>query len=149
QELRSLRVDEYAEFDLRPEEITDRVEQRANAFAVELLAPQQAALQTYRSGTTDPLATVIDHFGISFTVARYQVWNAAERGIPLEQIRTQRRRPDPAWEAGERYTTVYHPVRGLADHPARAGRFSAVVLRAAQTGLISWDTAGEWLFSDA
>lgn len=51
------------------------------------------------------------------------------------------------WEAREAYTTTYHPLRALAEHPARAGRFSAVVLRAAQTGAVSWDTAAEWLFT--
>jgi hypothetical protein len=35
----------------------------------------------------------------------------------------------------------------LAEHPSRAGRFSAVVVRAASLGAISWDTAAEWLFS--
>jgi hypothetical protein len=33
----------------------------------------------------------------------------------------------------------------LGDHPVRAGRFSAVVLRAADVGLISYDTAAEYL----
>src|SRR5207247_2363851 len=74
------------------------------------------------------------------------------RCLRVDEYEQFDRRPDeitdPVWEARERYTTVYHPIRSLADHPARAGRFSAVVLRAAQIELISWDTAGEWLLCD-
>ena len=38
------------------------------------------------------------------------------------------------------------PIRSLIDHPSRAGRFSAIVVRAALLELISWDTAAEWLY---
>lgn len=146
QKLMDLCVDEYEEFDSRPDQITDRVEQRANAFAVELLAPQQAVRSIYNGTTTDPLAKVIHHFGIGYTAARYHVWNALDRAVPLENINTDQRKPEPAWEACEAYTTIYHPIHALVDHPSRAGRFSAVVLRAAEHGMISWDTASEWLF---
>jgi Zn-dependent peptidase ImmA (M78 family) len=148
QRLRDLRVDAYADLDRRADQITDPVEQRANAFSVQLLAPQAAALALYHSpGAADPLGGVLDHFGISFTAGRYQVWNGSKRAMPLESINTDAYKPQDDWEGRESYTTTYHPIRALAEHPARAGRFSAIVLRAAQAGVISWDTAAEWLFT--
>jgi Zn-dependent peptidase ImmA (M78 family)/transcriptional regulator with XRE-family HTH domain len=146
QRLRSLRVDEYAELDQRDDQVVDPVEQRANAFAVQLLAPRGAALQLYDQSTEEPLWQVLDRFGISFTAARYQIWNGLERSVPLDSIYSQRSAPEADWEGREAYTTTFHPIRALADHPSRAGRFSAVVLRAAEESVISWDTASEWLF---
>lgn len=144
--LRHLRVDEYDDLDTRDDQITDPIEQRANAFAIQLLAPQAAALRVYQDpGQTDPLAAVLDHFGVSFSAARYQIWNAEQRRLPLEAIFTRQHKPALTWEASEAYTTTYHPVRALADHPERAGRFSALAVRAAQARIISWDTAAEWL----
>jgi Zn-dependent peptidase ImmA (M78 family) len=146
QKLRSLRVDEYAELDERADQRVDLVEQRANAFSVQLLAPQSSALRVYEATAHDQLAHVMDSFGLSFTAARYQVWNALKRAVPLDSIQADKSRPEPDWEGREGYTTTYHPIRALADHPSRAGRFSAVVLRAAEEGVVSWDSAGEWLF---
>ena len=144
-ELRELRVDAYAELDERPDQVTDRVEARANAFAVQLLAPQASAVRLYDTTTEDPLGAVLDYYGISFTAARYQIWNGKRRGIDINSLRAVRGQPDPAWEGRERYTASWHPLRELGDHPVRAGRFSAVVLRAADVGLISYDTAAEYL----
>jgi Zn-dependent peptidase ImmA (M78 family) len=150
QYLRDLRVDAYAELDAAPDALTDRVEQRANAFAVELLAPQALAEALWRKShsSSDRLGTVIDHFGISFTAARYQIWNAIDRREPLESLSTKRYKPEPSWEGREAYTLAYHPIESLVEYPARAGRFSAVVVRAAENGLVSWDTAAEWLLCD-
>lgn len=143
-ELDQLRVDEYDELEQRADAQVDPVEQRANAFAVQLLAPQQAAVSRYQA-SADLFDGVLDYFGVSFTVGRYQVWNGLERSVPLEDIRAPSRPPEEDWEGREGYTIVYHPIRDLAAWPSRAGRFSAISLRAAQLGLISWDTAAEWL----
>lgn len=146
QKLRNLRVDEYAELDEREDQRVDPVEQRANAFAVQLLAPQSSAMDLYNATTDDKLGRVMDDFGVSFTAARFQIWNALERRVPLETISATRSRPEVDWEGREGYTTTYHPIRSLADHPSRAGRFSAVVLCAVERGVVSWDSASEWLF---
>lgn len=146
QDLDDLRVDEYAELDQRPDQRTDPVEQRANAFAVQLLAPQQEAVERYLTSGDDLFAAVLDHFGVSFTAGRYQVWNGLNRSVPLSDISAPNRRPEVDWEGRESYTTGYHPIRSLADVPSRAGRFSAVAVRAALVGLVSWDTVSEWLF---
>lgn len=145
-QLQDLRVDEYEALDARDDTRADPVEQRANAFAVELLAPKSEAVARYRSSSEDALGQLLDEFGISFTAGRYQLWNALKRSVPLESLLAPNAPPNPAWEASETYTLAYHPLRSLANHPSRAGRFGAVVVRAASVGAISWDTAAEWLF---
>jgi Zn-dependent peptidase ImmA (M78 family) len=146
QQLDDLRVDEYSELDQRADERTDPVEQRANAFAVQLLAPRDAAVDRYRSAGGDLFTAVLDHFGLSFTAGRYQVWNGLDRSVPLDEIQAPNRRPELDWDARESYTVSYHPIRELANRPSRAGRFSAVAVRCAQLGIVSWDTASEWLY---
>lgn len=145
--LSDLRVDAYADLDTPAERLPDPVEQRANAFAIEFLAPQRAAVDLFRSTHDDPLGEVMYRFGVSFTAARYQIWNGIERTVSLEDLRTQRRTFPAEWEGPEKYTIDFHPIPGLK--PTRAGRFSAIVARAAGKGLISWDTAGEWLEASA
>lgn len=141
--LDDLRVDAYSDLDAPAEQLRDEVEQRANAFAVEFLAPQDEVVALFRSVQNDGVGEIMHRFGVSFTIARYQIWNALERTIPLEDLTTPRRDFPSEWEARETYTVDYHPIRNL--RPTRAGRFSAVAARAAEEGLISWDTAGEWL----
>jgi Zn-dependent peptidase ImmA (M78 family) len=146
QNLRDLRVDDYIELEERPDTRTDPVEQRANAFAVQLLAPQEPALERYNR-TGDLFNEVLDYYGIGFTAGRYQIWNALQRSVDLDEIRApSSRRPEPDWEAREGYTLTYHPLRSLANRPSRAGRFSAVAIRCAQLGIVSWDTVSEWLY---
>lgn len=145
--LRDLRVDEYDDLDRREDLVPDPVEQRANAFAVQLLAPRTSALRVYEEQGDEALTTLIQQYGISFTAARYQVWNALERRVPLEHLNTQEPPREADWDGSEAYTIAWHPIRALADHPSRAGRFSALVLRAADAGIVSWDTASTWLFS--
>jgi Zn-dependent peptidase ImmA (M78 family) len=142
-ELRDLRVDAYADLERPAEQVPSSIEQRANAFAVEFLVPQTQALAIYRSNGSDSLGEVMYRFGVSFTAARYQIWNAIDRGIPLDELRTKRRDFPAEWEGREKYTVDYHPIGKL--RPTRAGRFSAVVVRAAEEGVVSWDTAAEWL----
>jgi len=143
-QLDALRVDSYQELDRHTHEIRDPVEQRANAFAIELIAPRPAVVQRYQATVDDPVWEVMDHFGISHTAARYQIWNGLRRTVPLDRIAcTPGRRPDPHWEGSEAFTVDYHPVQGLK--PSRAGRFSAVVLRAAEERLVSWDSAAAML----
>jgi Zn-dependent peptidase ImmA (M78 family) len=145
--LASLRVDDYIELSERPENVPDRVEQRANAFSVEFLVPQQAAVALFNEGGGDPLARVMHHFGVSFTAAKYHIWNGLERSVPIEALTTNAFRAADDWEGREAFTVDYHPVRNI--RPSRTGRFSALAVRAAQEKIISWDTATEWLEADA
>lgn len=141
--LKTLRVDAYDALERPPDQLPDVVEQRANAFAIELLAPQAAVVALYEQTDEDPLRTVMDEFGVSFTAARYQIWNGLERSVPLESITTRSRQPPSHWEAQEAFTVDYHPIHDLRS--SRAGRFSALVVRAEAEGLITGDTAMEWL----
>jgi Zn-dependent peptidase ImmA (M78 family)/transcriptional regulator with XRE-family HTH domain len=143
--LKELRVDDYDDLEKYAEQITDPVEQRANAFAAEFLAPQHAALRCYDTAAVDGVGAVMDMFGVSYTVARYQIWNASSRRLSLRELTTQRVRPEPAFEAMEAYTVDYHPLRQVPT--PRAGRFSAIVLRAAEERVISMQTAAEYLNS--
>ncbi len=145
QSLSDLVVDDYDELEQRPDTRIDPVEQRANAFAVQFLAPQASAVSRF-TDTEDLFEAVLDHFGVSFTMGRYQVWNGIHRRVPIESIQAPNRKPDVAWDGRESFTLTYHPIRSLMAAPSRAGRFSAVAVRAAQVGLVSWDTVAEWLF---
>jgi len=63
-----------------------------------------------------------------------------KRSVPLEGIFAPNQAPAADLDARETYTLAYHPIRSLTENPSRAGRFSAVVVRAASVGIISWDT---------
>jgi Zn-dependent peptidase ImmA (M78 family) len=142
--LKSLHVDDYDELELPAYKRTDPIERRTNAFAVEFIAPGAAVLDCYQSATRDGVWEVMNTFGLSYTAARYHIWNSAQRQIPLEDLQlTPGRELDPKWEAGESYTLDFHPLPRV--RPSRAGRFSAIVVRAADERIISWDTAAEML----
>ncbi len=144
--LSSLVADTYSDLD-RPDQARDAVEQRANAFSVQFIAPREAVLELFHTNggeAGDGLTAVMEKFGISFTAARYHIWNATEHKIPLDRLRPPRREPSEAWEALESYAIDWNP---LSLPPSRAGRFSAVVVRAAEKRVISWDTAAEYLLS--
>jgi len=145
--LRDLRVDEYDDLDRHADQTSDPVEQRANAFAVQVLVPQSVARKVYVASREDPLAALVGRYGLSLTAARYHMWNAMDRSFPLSDLRLPNPHQEPEWEGRETYTVAWHPIASLASHPSRAGRFSAVTVRCAQLGMISWDTASEWLES--
>lgn len=147
EQLRDLRVDEYDDLERREDQVPDPVEQRANAFAVQLLLPRAVAKERHSRAQADALLQLIERFGVSFTAARYQIWNSMERAFPLEGCRVSREPVAADWEGREAYTATWHPIPSLVGHPSRAGRFSAVVYRAAKDCLVSWDTAAEWLYS--
>jgi hypothetical protein len=145
-ELDALRVDDYDDLVRSPEQLVDRVEQRANAFAVEFLAPRAAILERFQ-GNHD-LSEVVEHFGLGPTASQHQIQNASKGQVTADSI--SRRRSEPgesrhmsAWEGPESFTNYFHPVPGI--RPSRVGRFGALVVRAAETGLVSWDTAASWL----
>ena len=143
--LKELRVDEYDELEYPPHQRPDPVEQRANAFGVEFLAPQAAVEECYRNAAKDGVWEVMNTFGLSFTAARYHVWNALERTVRFEELQMENpgRSIDPTWESRESYSLDILTFFGIRE--SRAGRFSAVVVRAAEERLISWDSAAEML----
>lgn len=146
-ELNALRVDDYENLGLEREQLADRVEQRANAFAVELLAPQEAILAFFER--EKDLTSTVGHFGLGPTPARHQIRNASNGAVRADALRVAR----PESEEWRKYASFdgaesmavedFHPIPGIRS--SRAGRFGAFVVRAAEDGIVSWDTAAEWL----
>src|SRR5262249_42863769 len=85
--LMSVHVDEYSAI-TAIENVRDDVEARTNAFAIEFLAPKRDAELIFRTSSTDEsgLRQIMERFGVSFTAARYHVWNACERSFHRESL---------------------------------------------------------------
>lgn len=113
QQLALLRVDDYESLSRSAEELRDPVEQRANAFAVELLAPQRELLELYKRRAERTVAEAVNLFGASSTAVRYQLWNALGRVVALDALRAARVVPEAQWDGAERYTVDYHPLPSL------------------------------------
>ena len=148
--LTTLRVDDDDILVKASEDIGDYVEQRANAFAAEFLAPKEAVAETYRNSSADSaVRQVMEIFGVSFSIARYQLFHGFEQKIALEQFRTsdwnatQAWEGTQAWEATEAYTETYFPIERTPIE--RRGVFSSAVALAEKEGLISTDTALRYL----
>lgn len=143
--LSKLRVDLYQDFETHPFDIADHVEARANAFAVEFLAPQAAVRRIYES-TADKAEVarrVMERFGISFTSAKFQIWNSLERQIPLDAIYASDTRPTDEWVGRESYALDFFKPESVPE--SRRGYFSGVVAAAEKRGLITEDSAASYL----
>lgn len=122
---------------------TDRVEQRANAFAIEFLAPQQALRSMHAQNASDgeALRAIMVTFGISFTAARHHLKNALGRPLKLDD------RVDPSptddWSGRESYTVEYFAPQ--ATPIPRRGRFAGLTVAALRGGLITRSTAARLL----
>lgn len=141
--LHDLQVDDFGDLERSPSQVRDPVEQRANAFGIEFIAPQTAVLSCYESHESNPIGAVMRLFGISHTAARNQILNGLKENRELPQPSPEDLRPLYEFEAMEAYATDFHPIPGIA--PSRAGRFGAVVLRSADEKIISRETAAEYL----
>ena len=143
--LENLRVDSYQESqrDPRAGDAVDNVEQRANAFAIAFLAPNDAVRKVAPTPVTEEgVATVMDTFGISHTAARYHINNCHYRqfDVPHRIVVT---RPSDEQIAAENFTTDYFP---LLDTPIqRRGRFAGLVATAYLEKLISAHTGALYL----
>jgi hypothetical protein len=150
QRLNSLRVDDY--IDIERDALfggTDYVEQRANAFAVEFLAPQAAVEAEFRKygDASSGVAGVMQHFGVSFTVARFQIWNALGRKIDFDELHTSQLKPSDEWNGKESFTVDFFPIDSTPI--SRRGAFAGIVVAAEGKGLISADTAQSYLVCSA
>ena len=143
--LENLRVDSYQESqrDPRAGDAVDYVEQRANAFAIAFLAPNDAVREVAPTPITEAgVATVMDTFGISHTAARYHINNCHYRNfdVPHSIIETW---PSDEQVVAENFTANYFP---LPDTPIqRRGRFAGLVAAAFLENLISADTGAMYL----
>lgn len=151
--LNSLVVDTDDHLSEAPWKDIPEVEQRANAFAIEFLFPREAISRRF-AGQYQPPNDIFDfmqEFGVSFTAARYHIWNATHRIWELEDLRTSQVEPTEDWEAREQFLTTIMPSRELEDAEFamnRRGQFLSVVVDARRQRLISDDTAALYLGVD-
>jgi Zn-dependent peptidase ImmA (M78 family)/transcriptional regulator with XRE-family HTH domain len=145
--LHHLSVDVYDDIERDAENRHDSVEQRANAFAVEFLAPTAAVRQLfegYRDRPEAGLRAVMTHFGISRKAARFHVENAYKRALQLQPVEPQVTAvPTDEWKARESYGLDWFKPESVPLQ--RRGRFASLVVAAEQTALLSEDTACSYL----
>lgn len=150
--LQNLRVDNYDQIDRVNDERDDRdyVEARANAFAVELLAPKAAVakftghLDTSNYGAIcKAIRENMEHFGLSATAMRYHLWNAYDRSFALDRVPYIDPLPTDDWNGTEQYTDDFFEPRSTPME--RRGEFAAVVVRAAMDKWLSEETAAFYL----
>lgn len=123
-----------------PEGDDYRIEQRANAFAINFLAPVEA-VRNIAPPPFDDVSRVVSEFGISVTAASYHVANASYRHeeAPLDVPYDD----GAGWRGKEDFTVDYFPLR---DTPyTRRGRFAILAVKAWRSGFISEATAAQYL----
>jgi transcriptional regulator with XRE-family HTH domain len=143
-ELTPVRVDDYSVIG-HYSATGSYVEARANAFAVELLAPRAEVDLRYRTSESNETGVrdVMEHFGISYTAARYHIKNASGGEIPLSALTTSDHNDTAEWRATESFTDDWFPFATTSS--MRRGTFAACVVAAEKGGLIHEDTAASYL----
>ncbi|MFA6062872.1 MAG: XRE family transcriptional regulator [Gallionella sp.] len=141
QHLNHFLIDNYNEIELLNDESGYYVEARANAFAAEFLAPQAAVLKIYKQNNS--VRQVMDYFGISFTCAKLQIWNALKRNIPIESLSVDNVLSTDAWDAAENYSTDFLWDESIRS--SRKGVFAKLVVECEQRELITSDSAASYL----
>lgn len=147
--LLSVRVDSYAQMERNTEGADgspDEVEQRANAFAVEFLAPREAVKQLVPDVAevrAEDIENVMSRFGIGRAAARFHVRNAWWRQAELPPESSIHATPTDDQIAAESFTQDFFPI--AATPGRRRGRFALLTAEASETGLISADTAAQYL----
>ena len=144
--LANVRVDSYHDSQKDPEtEMTriDFVEQRANAFAIAILAPNGAVRRFAPAPVAEEsVSNVMQTFGISHTAARYHISNSHYRQFAVPP-RVFDSTPSDEQKAAENFAVDYFPLSGTPEQ--RRGRFSGLVTACYERGLISEDTAALYL----
>ena len=148
EQLKNLRVDRYDELERNAEsgpELPDFVEQRANAFAIEFLAPREAIKDSAPSPaqvSAKSIADVMSVFGIGHAAALYHVGNAwfGQAELPSGPARVA---PTDEQQAAEDLTLDY--FKPSVTPRQRRGRFATLVAEAVDAGLITADTAAQYL----
>ena len=143
-----VRVDAYDDLarDARGEHLPDPVEQRANAFAAEFLAPQDAVKRLVPEPfgvSVDRVEKVMSTFGIGRAAARYHVGNAwwGQADLPPESAIDAR--PSAEQVAAENFALDYFPIREVPEQ--RRGRFAVLAAEAVDAGQITADSAAQQL----
>jgi hypothetical protein len=146
EKLESLVVDTFEDIEEEPPQLKhDRVEARANAFAIEFLAPREYALEIFNASSNKKTALrdVMVHFGVSFTSAKFQIWNALERAVGLESFAVEGVEPTDDWKGRESFTNDFFVPNSVPI--SRRGYFALYVVEALRDRLISLDSAASFL----
>jgi Zn-dependent peptidase ImmA (M78 family) len=144
--LRNLCVDNENILDSNSQEINDEIEARANAFAIEFLAPREELWRMYMSyrDKTQAMVQLTNHFGVGFTALSWHLKNASTQYLDRASLRGATDCvPSDEWKAEVSATTDFFL---FPETPAvRTGEFAKTVALAVQENLISMDTAREYL----
>ena len=142
--LQNVRVDSYHDNQQNPETWgSDFVEQRANAFAIAFLAPNEAVRSLVSKPVSEEsVAMVMYTFGISHTAARYHIANSlyGQFDVPSWVIDTA---PSDEQKAAENFAIDIFFPKDTPDQ--RRGRFSGLVTACYDAGLLSEQTAALYL----
>ncbi len=146
--LESVRVDSYQLMDRNTEDDGphDEVEQRANAFAVEFLAPREAVkllVPDVANVRAEAIERVVSKFGIGRVAARFHVGNAWYRQAELPSESSIRATPTDEQRAAEDFTLDFFPIPGTPEQ--RRGRLAVLTVEAVEAGLITSDSAAQYL----
>lgn len=143
--LENLRVDSYAEGRTDPQGgNADFVEQRANAFAVAFLAPNDAVRETAPLPlTADSVAMTMRRFGIGKVAAGHHICNSYYGQYDVPNFEAVEEKPSDEWKASEDFTLGFFPLSGTPDR--RRGRFAYLAAKCCREGLISEHTAAVYL----
>ena len=143
-ELQSVRVDSYDDSQKDAEaHSTDYVEQRANAFAIAFLAPNEAVRQLAPTPVFEEAVSNVMHtFGISHTAARYHIANCHYRNFTVPHGILDPR-PSDEHTAAENFTVDYFLLYDTPEQ--RRGRFAGMVATAYQGKFISAHTGALYL----
>ena len=144
--IENLRIDSYAEGETDPEGRSDGdpVEQRANAFAVAFLAPNEAVREIAPFPfSADAIARTMREFGIGRVAAQYHIYNCHYRTHEVSGAEAVAATPSDEQEARENSTIYYFPLHDTPDQ--RRGRFAHLVAKCHEKGLLSKHTAALYL----
>jgi len=126
----------------------DWVEARANAFAVELLAPKEAIREHLGpldlfdlDGMALAIRSCMEKFGLSLTAMRYHVWNAFDREFDLDAVPHSDPTPTYEWEGQELYADDMFREAPIT----RRGQFAGTVAEAEKSGWLTEQAAAFYL----
>lgn len=117
------------------------IEARANAFAAEFLAPQTAVRELYLE--CNSVREVMEYFGISFTCAKYQIFNALDKRINMETLTVESTASTDYWDSAENYSTEFFWDESIPK--SRRGIFAKLVVDCETSELITPDSAASYL----
>jgi len=142
--LDNLRVDSYKVSQADAQTYSaDYVEQRANAFAIAFLAPNEAVRRlTPTPISGESVSRTMREFGISHTAARSHIYNCHYQNFNVPEG-SGGVYPSDEWKAAENFATDYFPIDSVPEH--RSGRFAGLTATAYEENLITADTGALYL----